>query len=118
MKVRVSPEADRILATVAKVPRGRVASYGQIAHVAGLPGRARLVGWALRHAPDDVEVPWHRILRADGRIAFPEGSEGYARQCRLLGRERVAVEAGRVDLERFGWNRAKNLDALLWGPRD
>jgi len=118
MKVRVSPEADRILDTVAKVPRGRVASYGQIAHVAGLPGRARLVGWALRHAPDDVEVPWHRFLRADGRIAFPEGSEGYARQCRLLARERVAVEAERVDLGRFGWNRAKNLDALLWGPRD
>ena len=118
MKVRVSPEADRILATVAKVPRGHVASYGQIAHVAGLPGRARLVGWALRHTPDDMEVPWHRILRADGRIAFPEGSEGYARQCRLLGRERVAVKAGRVDLERFGWNRTKNLDALLWGPRD
>ena len=118
MKARVSPEADRILATVAKVPRGRVASYGQIATVAGLPGRARLVGWALRHAPDDADVPWHRILRADGRIAFPEGSEGYARQCRLLGRERVAVAQGRVDLARYGWNRAKSLDALLWGPRD
>ena len=118
MTVQVSPEADRILATVARVPRGKVASYGQIATVAGLPGRARLVGWALRHAPDAVDLPWHRILKSDGRIAFPEGSEAFERQRRLLGREKVEVEAGRVDLARFGWNRASSLDALLWGPRD
>ncbi len=118
MAVRVSPEAQRILATVARVPRGRVASYGQVATLAGLPGRARLVGWALRHAPDGATLPWHRILRADGCIAFPQGSEPHARQVRLLVRERVKVERGRVDLARFGWSRAGTLDALLWGPRD
>lgn len=116
MAAGVSPEAQRILSTVARVPRGRVASYGQVAAVAGLPGRARLVGWALRHAPDGAALPWHRILRADGRIAFPEGSEGHVRQSRLLARERVTVERGRVDLARYGWRRARNLDALLWGP--
>ncbi|HVF35864.1 MAG TPA: MGMT family protein [Candidatus Saccharimonadia bacterium] len=118
MSAAVSPEAQRILSTVARVPRGRVASYGQVAAVAGLPGRARLVGWALRHAPEGASLPWHRILRADGRIAFPEGSDGYLRQSRLLARERVAVERGRVDLSRYGWQRAASLDALLWGPAD
>jgi methylated-DNA-protein-cysteine methyltransferase-like protein len=116
MAAQVSPEAERILATVARVPRGRVASYGQIAAIAGLPGRARMVGRALREAPDAVTVPWHRVLRADGRIAFPEGSEPHARQVRLLARERVSVDRGRVDLARYGWQRAESLDALLWGP--
>ena len=118
MAAHVSSEAERILATVARVPRGRVASYGQIAAIAGLPGRARLVGRALRDTPDAVVVPWHRVLRADGRIAFAEGSEPHARQVRLLERERIAVERGRVDLSRFGWQRATSLDALLWGPAD
>lgn len=118
MAARVSPEAERILATVARVPRGRVASYGQVASIAGLPGRARLVGWALRNAPEGTVLPWHRVLRADGRIAFPEGSESHARQVRLLARERVAVAQGRVDLARYGWHRAATLDAMLWGPAD
>jgi len=118
MVAGVSPEEQRILSTVACVPRGRVASYGQVAAIAGLPGRARLVGWALRHAPDASRLPWHRILRADGRIAFPEGSEAYVRQARLLARERVAIERGRVDLARYGWHRAASLDSLLWGPAD
>ena len=112
----MSPEAGRIFATVARVPRGRVASYGQIAAVAGLPRCARLVGWSLRHAPDDVKLPWHRVLRSDGRIAFPDGSEAFALQVRLLARERVVVERGRVDLSRYGWRAARDLDELLWGP--
>ncbi len=118
MAAAVSPEAERILATVARVPKGRVASYGQIASIAGLTGRARLVGWALRNSPGGTKLPWHRILRADGRIAFPEGSDAYALQIRRLARERVAVTGGRVDLARYGWHRASSLDAMLWGPRD
>ena len=112
----MSPLADLIFATVARVPRGRVASYGQIAAVAGLPRCARLVGWSLRHAPDDVKLPWHRVLRSDGRIAFPDGSEAFALQVRLLARERVVVERGRVDLSHYGWRAARDLDEFLWGP--
>jgi methylated-DNA-protein-cysteine methyltransferase related protein len=109
----LSPAAQRILATVRRVPRGRVASYGQIAAEAGLKGRARLVGWTLRHDPAG-DSPWWRILRADGSLAFPRGSAPFAEQARRLAREGVALVSGKVDLGRFGWKRS--LDEQLWGP--
>ncbi|WP_425507978.1 MGMT family protein [Tahibacter caeni] len=105
-----------IHATVAKIPPGQVSSYGEIAARAGLPGRARLVGKALGKAPEGVELPWFRVLRSDGRIAFPPQSRPYREQrARLIG-EGVRVEHGRVDLARYGWDR--NLDFALWAPPD
>lgn len=103
----------RILDAVRAIPRGRVASYGQIARRAGLPGRARLVGHVLRQA-GERDLPWHRVLRADGRIALPAGSAGFDAQQRRLRREGVTVTGGRVDLAAFG--PGEDLDALLWGP--
>jgi methylated-DNA-protein-cysteine methyltransferase-like protein len=102
----------RILDAVRAIPRGRVASYGQVAANAGLKGRARLVGFALRHG--DGRLPWHRVLRASGQSAFPEGSANRAEQSKRLAREGVRVVRGRVDLGRFGWSR--DLDETLWGP--
>lgn len=99
---------------IASIPRGRVASYGEIATRAGLPGRARLVGRVLRETPPGVELPWHRVLRADGRIAFAPGSRAHRDQARRLAAEGVAARGGRIDLARFGWER--NLDDQLWGP--
>ena len=83
----------------------------------GSPGwpASRLVGTALRRAPDDLELPWHRVIRADGSLAFPEGSDAHQRQRKLLEAEGVTVRHGRVDLERHGWDQP--LDAMLWGPR-
>lgn len=104
--------AERIEATVASIPHGCVASYGQIADVAGLPGRARMVGRVLRDAPAERGLPWHRVLRADGRIAFPPGSDAGHRQRERLAAEGVLVRNGRVDLKRYAWG----LDAMLWGP--
>lgn len=104
----------RILAAVAAIPPGKVASYGQVAAIAGLPGRARLVGWILRHAPADRPLPWQRVMRAGGVLAFPPGSDPHRRQSALLAREGVAVVRGRVDLARYGWRR--DLDEVLWGP--
>lgn len=106
----LSAEA-RILAAVRDVPHGRVAGYGQIAHRAGLPGRARLVARILS-AGGHGDLPWHRVLRSDGRIAFPEGSDGYREQQRRLRGEGVRVERGRVR-----GMRADTLDEALWGPR-
>ena len=103
----------RIFAAVRAIPRGRVASYGQVAANAGLKGRARLVGYALRTGDGRV-LPWHRVLRANGASAFPEGSAGRVEQCRRLEREGVCVPRGRVDLGRYGWTR--DMDVLLWGP--
>lgn len=107
------PSAERILAAIRSVPAGRVCSYGEIARRAGLPRRARLVARLLA-GNDDPHLPWHRIVRADGRIAFPEGSRGYREQCARLRREGVRVERGRVQLRR----EADGIDALLWGPPD
>jgi len=104
----------RIHATVAAIPRGRVASYGEIAERTGLPGRARLVGRALRETPAGTQLPWHRVLRSSGEFAFPRGSKPYREQQRRLESEGVAVVRGRVALSRFGWGR--DLDAELWAP--
>ena len=103
----------RIARTIRAIPEGSVSSYGEIATRAGLPGRARLVGRVLSEFTGD-SVPWFRVLRSDGRIAFPPGSLSFRRQVRHLAAEGVLVVRGRVDLARHGWDR--NLDAALWAP--
>jgi len=105
------PEHKAILNTIAAIPRGRVASYGEIAARAGMPGRARLVGRLLGEY-SALKLPWQRVLRSDGRIAFPPGSGGHREQRARLIEEGVTVKAGRVDLKRFGWQR--DVDAELW----
>ncbi len=101
--------AAAILAAIRAVPRGQVAGYGHIARRAGLPGRARLVARILA-GNDDPRLPWHRILRSDGRIAFPPDSPGFAEQARRLGEEGVAVRKGRVRMPRAD----ASLDAAIW----
>ena len=81
---------------VARIPRGQVSSYGEVARAAGLPGRARLAGKALRLMPQDMNLPWHRVMGAGGRIVFPKGSRHFREQARLLRSEGVAVKDGRV----------------------
>lgn len=104
----------RILAAVAAVPAGRVASYGQVAALAGLPRGARRVARALRRAPSGTALPWHRIVGADGRIAIPPGDRHREIQIARLRAEAVTVDGGRVAMARFRWR--PDLDAWLWGP--
>jgi methylated-DNA-protein-cysteine methyltransferase related protein len=101
---------SRILAAIRAVPAGSVAGYGHIARRAGLPGRARLVARVLRDH-GDPELPWHRIVRSDGCIAFPDGSPGFVEQVRRLRAEGVTVTGRRVRMPTAG-----TLDAALWGP--
>lgn len=82
---------------VARIPRGRVATYGQIARVAGYPGLARQVVWALRAAPNGL--PWHRVVGARGRILLLD--EARVEQTMRLQREGVQVRQGRIALEAF-----------------
>jgi methylated-DNA-protein-cysteine methyltransferase-like protein len=103
--------ADRILAAIRAIPEGQVAGYGEVARRAGVPGRARLVARLLSHN-DDARLPWHRVLRSDGRIAFPPDSPQFAEQCQRLRAEGVRVEGGRVR----GVRAAATLDAQAWGP--
>ena len=94
---------QRFYALVDCVPRGRVATYGQIAREAGLPRHARHVGRALRELPMGSELPWHRILNARGEIARRPGDDGRRQRARLRA-EGIEVGPGdRVSLRRFGW---------------
>ncbi len=94
---------QKIWSTVSSIPIGKVSSYGQIADLSGLPGRARLVGKALGYSPEDRQVPWYRVLRSDGKIAFPAGSEQALKQTGLLQEEGVVVLNNRVKLTEFQW---------------
>ena len=104
------PANERILAAVRAIPRGQVAGYGEVARRAGLPGRARLAAKVLSGNTDPA-LPWHRVLRSDGRIAFPEGSRGYREQSQRLRAEGVKVERGRVHMPKV----EPDLDAVIWG---
>jgi methylated-DNA-protein-cysteine methyltransferase-like protein len=103
---------QRIVAAIRAVPRGQPTSYGAVARRAGLPGRARLVARILAHS-EGADLPWHRILRSDGRIAFPEDSEAYLEQCQRLRAEGVDVRNGRVRL----LQDEESLDSAVWAPR-
>ncbi len=95
---------QRIYAVVRRIPEGRVATYGQVAVLAGLPGHARQVGYAL-HASGDKSVPWQRVINARGEVSprSDAGWEGYQRHLRE--EEGVGFNArGRVDLKRFRWD--------------
>ena len=108
---------ERVLAAVRRIPRGKVCTYGNVAEVAGLPRRARLVGTVLRQSPSARGLPWYRVINAGGRISFPVGSDAYARQRHKLEAEGVVFVGGRVDLRRYGWPaRDEQLDELLWKP--
>ena len=102
---------ERILAAIRAIPRGQVSGYGHIARRAGLPGRARMVAHILA-GNTDPKLPWHRVLRSDGRIAFPEGSRGWREQSQRLRAEGVVVERGRVRMPKAD----ASLDAMIWGP--
>jgi len=106
---------QRILDSVRRIPRGHVCTYGDVAEVAGLPRRARLVGTVLRQTPATRGLPWFRVINAGGRISFPPGSDAYRRQRTHLETEGVVFLRGRVDLQRYGWpSRGERLDELLW----
>jgi len=103
-----SPERPfdrRVWAAVALIPHGRLATYGQIAELIGAWGCARQVGWALRRLPLPSEIPWHRVVNAQGRIAMSLGREGSDwMQRELLLAEGIPVDAeGRLPLARFRW---------------
>lgn len=95
------------------IPRGHVLTYGEVARLAGRRGAARRVSQAMRRAPKGTNLPWHRVINAQGKISFPEDSTGFQKQKKLLQSEGVFFLDGRIDLDRFGYRGA--LDHLLWG---
>ncbi len=93
---------DSIYRAVRRIPRGRVASYGQIAELAGLEGHARQVGYALHALPDGSRVPWHRVINAKGEISPRSAGDSHELQRMLLDAEGVKFdERGRVERRYF-----------------
>jgi methylated-DNA-protein-cysteine methyltransferase-like protein len=95
------------------IPRGHVLTYGEVARLAGMSRAARRVSQALRRAPCEMDLPWHRVINSQGKISFPEDSSGYMQQKDLLEEEGVVFLKGKIDLDRFGYRGA--LDHLVWG---
>ena len=101
---RTSNNYPRIYAVVSRIPRGRVATYGQIAALAGLPRQARLVGYSMHALPADSAVPWHRVVNAAGKISIRSNGLGHDDlQAQLLRREGVRFVAGAIALARYRW---------------
>ena len=100
----VSDTYRRIYRVVARIPRGRVATYGQVASVARLPRQARLVGYALNVLPPGSSIPWFRVVNAKGTISLRSNGLGHDElQARLLTREGVRFVDGAIPLDRFQW---------------
>ncbi len=98
----------RIVAAVKRIPRGKVATYGQIARLAGLPGHARLVGYALHRLPEGSPVPWHRVVNRKGRISLASDPSAGPLQRELLESEGVVFDAaGAIDLDLHQWRRRR-----------
>ena len=93
---------DEFYAVIRRIPPGRVSTFGWVARMAGRPGAARQVGWALAALAEEDQVPWWRVIQAGGTL--PEHRSGPARQAELLRAEGVTVSSSlRVDLSRYGW---------------
>jgi methylated-DNA-protein-cysteine methyltransferase-like protein len=95
-----NPAIQAIWDVVCTIPHGQVSTYGEVARAAGMPGRARLTGYALRMAPDEMNLPWHRVCGAGGRIVFPKSSPQYREQAKRLRAEGIIVKEGRVNRSR------------------
>lgn len=101
---------------VSDIPFGHVLTYGEVAKLAGMPKMARRVSQAMRRAPKKLDLPWHRVINAQGKISFPEDSNGWQRQKDRLEDEGVVFLNGHIDLTVYGYRGA--VDKLLWGEED
>src|SRR6476619_1364625 len=101
-----SPRYESIWSIVRRIPRGRVATYGQIAELAGLEGHARQVGYALHALPSSMKIPWHRVINSRGEVSPRSGGDSHELQRKLLEAEGVEFDArGRVNLNVYRWTR-------------
>lgn len=97
-------QRERIWRVVHGIPRGKVASYGRVAELAGLPRAARLVGRVLSQLPEGSALPWHRVVNSQGRISFPQGSSAFREQRERLLAEGVLFSGQRVARSCFEWD--------------
>lgn len=100
---------ELIWSVVKRIPRGRVATYGQIAELAGLEGHARQVGYALHNLPAKIHIPWHRVVNAKGEVSPRSAGDSHELQRHLLEAEGVVFDLrGRMDLARYRWKVSRS----------
>jgi len=92
-----------IYTVIAAIPAGKVASYGQVAALAGFPQNSRLVGRLLKIMPSDSVIPWHRVVNSQGKISFPVGSNKYQEQRQKLLSEGVLFKNDKVNMRECRW---------------
>jgi methylated-DNA-protein-cysteine methyltransferase related protein len=92
----MNPALEAIWNVIASIPRGQISTYGDVARMAGLPRHARQTAYALRNIPEGMNLPWHRVLGAGGKIVFPRDSKQYREQARLLTSEGVLIKDGKA----------------------
>lgn len=108
----------KVIATIRKIPRGSVATYGQIAALAGKPGAARGVVWILHSSSGSASLPWHRVINSKGQVAFPPSSRNGREQKKRLMAEGVAFSGdGGIDLARFQWKKKPRAIRRVSTPR-
>ena len=96
--------ARQILEVIARIPYGKVASYGQVAKMAGLPKHARFVGYVLKNLDDDVKIPWFRVINSQGKISLSKlDDHGDNIQCLKLLEEGVMVIGNQINLKQYQW---------------
>ena len=96
--------ASAIYQVLAHIPAGKVLSYGELAKRAGIPGAARLVGKVLRDLPEGSQLPWHRVVNAQGKLSLPQGSTSYCEQQQRLTSEGVEFVNQKINLAIYGYN--------------
>jgi len=95
---------EAIYLALMSIPAGKVITYGQLASLAGLPGAARLAGSVLCGLPETTELPWHRVINAQGKISLPVDSASYKKQMQRLKTEGVLIKNGKISLRIYGYN--------------
>jgi len=102
----MSPHYERIWAVVRRIPRGKVATYGQVAELAGLEGHARQAGYAMHALPPNSKVPWHRVINSSGEVSPRTSGDSHELQRLLLEDEGVVFDLrGRCDLKKYRWKK-------------
>ncbi len=94
---------EKIWQVVAQIPKGKVATYGQVAKLAELPGYARYVGYTMKHLPKGTKLPWFRVVNSQGRLSFPRDSSQYQTQKSKLESEGIVFINGRFSLKKYQW---------------
>ncbi|MGR8946560.1 MAG: MGMT family protein [Gammaproteobacteria bacterium] len=111
-KAKISNRNERVFAVVRQIPEGCVLSYKRVAELAAIPGpsAARQVGYALAQIPDDMDIPWYRVINSKGRLSPRANPDSVEYQRELLSVEGVGFDhEGKIDLEKYAWSGAGRL---------